>query len=141
VSRDGVMTLSWTLDKVGVLAHTAVDCGLVLEAVASRYRKHEGGIKKVRVAYAGGDVDEAAPRTRRAFAAAIAEFARVAPRRMRASLPTDLPYGTALELVILAEAASVFTEQLEDPAFTLVDAQQLAELRSGLEIPARDYLR
>src|SRR5690606_5566370 len=34
VSRAGAMTLSWTLDKVGPLCHTAEDCGIVLSAIA-----------------------------------------------------------------------------------------------------------
>lgn len=34
VSRAGAMALSWTLDKIGPMAHTAHDCGLVLAALA-----------------------------------------------------------------------------------------------------------
>ncbi|MGE3842050.1 MAG: amidase [Vicinamibacterales bacterium] len=33
VSRDGVMALRWTLDKVGVIARTAADAALVLDAI------------------------------------------------------------------------------------------------------------
>ena len=36
VSRHGAMALCWTLDKLGPLALTADDCGLVLEAIAGR---------------------------------------------------------------------------------------------------------
>jgi len=34
VSKFGVMPLSWSLDKVGPFARTALDCGLILEAIA-----------------------------------------------------------------------------------------------------------
>lgn len=34
VSRAGAMALSWTLDKIGPLARTAEDCGLILHAIA-----------------------------------------------------------------------------------------------------------
>ena len=34
VSRHGAMALSWTMDKLGPLARTARDCGLVLAAIA-----------------------------------------------------------------------------------------------------------
>src|SRR6185369_17016240 len=34
VSRHGAMALCWTLDKLGPLALTAEDCGLVLDAIA-----------------------------------------------------------------------------------------------------------
>lgn len=33
VSRAGAMTLAWTHDKVGPIAHTAFDCALVLDAI------------------------------------------------------------------------------------------------------------
>src|SRR5262247_3290666 len=36
VSRHGALALCWTLDKLGPLALTADDCGLVLEAIAGR---------------------------------------------------------------------------------------------------------
>jgi aspartyl-tRNA(Asn)/glutamyl-tRNA(Gln) amidotransferase subunit A len=36
VSRHGAMALCWTLDKLGPLALTADDCGLVLDAIAGR---------------------------------------------------------------------------------------------------------
>jgi len=34
VSRHGAMALSWTMDKLGPMARTADDCGLVLETIA-----------------------------------------------------------------------------------------------------------
>src|SRR2546428_13523501 len=34
VSRHGAMALSWTMDKLGPMARTAHDCGLVLAAIA-----------------------------------------------------------------------------------------------------------
>src|SRR5437667_6130924 len=34
VSRYGAMALSWTLDKIGPLCHSAEDCGLVLHEIA-----------------------------------------------------------------------------------------------------------
>ena len=33
VSRDGAMTLSWSMDKLGPIARSAVDCGLVYDAI------------------------------------------------------------------------------------------------------------
>src|SRR5581483_2364288 len=42
VSRHGAMALSWTLDKLGPFAHTAEDCGLVLQAIAGGDSKDPG---------------------------------------------------------------------------------------------------
>ena len=39
VSRHGAMALCWTLDKLGPLASTADDCGLVLDAIAGPDRR------------------------------------------------------------------------------------------------------
>ncbi len=34
VSRNGVMSLSWSMDKVGPMCHTAKDCGIVMDAIS-----------------------------------------------------------------------------------------------------------
>jgi len=36
VSRDGAMTLSWSMDKLGPMARSARDCGLVFDAIRGR---------------------------------------------------------------------------------------------------------
>src|SRR5256885_3137060 len=36
ISRHGAMALSWTLDKLGPMCRSALDCGLVLAAIAGR---------------------------------------------------------------------------------------------------------
>ena len=156
VPRTGAMSLSWTLDKVGILARTAEDCGIVLEAIAGpdgadatsagRFRAPSRAIgqqqaKRVRVGLAGDDLDDCAPETRRALGAGLKEFQRIAPRTVRVSVRRDLPYAAALETIILAEAASAFEEHLESPTFELSDLKQKAELYDALEIRARDYLR
>jgi aspartyl-tRNA(Asn)/glutamyl-tRNA(Gln) amidotransferase subunit A len=57
------------------------------------------------------------------------------------SLP-DLPYGPLVSTIIGAEGASVFEELITSGRVTeLADERQIAGLRAGLEIPARDYLR
>src|ERR671939_1288878 len=40
VSRHGAMALSWTLDKLGPMCRSALDCGLVFSAVAGRDPLH-----------------------------------------------------------------------------------------------------
>lgn len=46
VSRHGAMPLSWTLDKLGVLARSAADCGLVLHAIAGADNDDPGSAHK-----------------------------------------------------------------------------------------------
>jgi len=156
VPRTGVMALSWTMDKVGILARSARDIAVVLGAIAGpdgrdesaigRFvpldaRRARAAVKRVRIGFAGVDVEQCDPVMHRRLAAGIAELQRVVPRFTRAEIRSDLPYTTILELVLLAEAATIFAEHLEAPHFDLVDERQRAELRSGLEIRARDYLQ
>jgi Asp-tRNA(Asn)/Glu-tRNA(Gln) amidotransferase A subunit family amidase len=42
VSRYGAMALSWTLDKLGPFAHSAEDCGLILQAIAGKRWQRPG---------------------------------------------------------------------------------------------------
>ncbi len=42
VSRHGAMALSWTLDKLGPFAHTAEDCGLILQTIAGKDSQRPG---------------------------------------------------------------------------------------------------
>ena len=159
VSRHGAMALSWTLDKVGPMARTAADASLVLEAIAGadakdasssgkRYRPLDAraaraAVKRARIAFAEEDVaDHASAAAKRALERGIAEFRRVATRFVRATLPTDLPYGPMVSTVYAAEGATIFAGLIEGPRFEeLVDARQKAGLRASLDIRARDYLQ
>jgi aspartyl-tRNA(Asn)/glutamyl-tRNA(Gln) amidotransferase subunit A len=159
VSRSGAMALSWTLDKIGPMARTAEDAGTVLTAISGKDRsdatasgRHHrpldpeqarAAVEKARVAFAEEDViDHASPAAKAALEAGVEEFKRVAKTFVRATLPTDLPYGPMVGTVYGAEGATIFAELIEGDRFEeLVDARQKAGLRAALEIRARDYLQ
>src|SRR5258705_10766569 len=82
VSRHGAMALSWTLDKLGPMCHSAEDCGLVLAAIAGGDSNDPGSAGKsfyyapefarkmqdIRIGYAPVDFAEwAEPSARPAF--------------------------------------------------------------------------
>ncbi|HEY6959890.1 MAG TPA: amidase [Candidatus Limnocylindria bacterium] len=158
VSRHGAMALSWTLDKIGPMARTADDASLVLEAIAGpdandatssgkRFRPLDArsarsALRRVRIAFAEEDVaDHASPEARRALEKGIAEFRRLFPGFVRATLP-ELPYGPMVGTVYGAEGSTIFAELIEGDRFEeLVDARQKAGLRANLDILARDYLQ
>jgi aspartyl-tRNA(Asn)/glutamyl-tRNA(Gln) amidotransferase subunit A len=144
------------MDKVGILARSARDIAVVLGAIAGPDGRDEtaagrfvpldtrsalAAVKRVRIGFSGEDVEQCEPVMHRRLAAGLAELQRTVPRFTRAEIRSDLPYATILELVLLAEAATIFAEHLEAPKFDLVDERQRAELRSGLDIRARDYLQ
>ncbi len=158
VSRAGAMALSWTLDKIGPLARTAEDCGLVLAAIAGRDaadatlsgRRHHplGGraaaaaVRRVRVGIAEEDLDHASPEAHRALQRGLGELRRITPKVTRAVLPEDLPYAAMVGTVFGAEGAEIFSELIASGRVDeLVDQRQRAALRRGSEIRARDYLR
>ena len=158
VSRAGAMPASWTLDKIGPLAHTADDCAAVLEVIAGRDRADRStisrrfhpldrraaaaAVRSVRIGFAEEDLSGSADTARDALARGVAEMRRIAPRFRRAALPPDLPYGAMVTTVMSAEASEIFDELVEGPGIEeLVDPRQRAGLRAGRTVLARDYLR
>jgi len=157
VSRKGAMALSWTLDKLGPMARTAEDCAAVLEAIAGadaadrttsgkRFkpmvaRPAATAAKRARIAFAEEDIaDHASPEAKRALEKGVAEFKRISPNFIRATLPV-MPYGPMVQTVYGSEGAEIFAELIEGKRFEqLIDARQKAGLRAALETKARDYL-
>ena len=156
VSRNGAMALSWTLDKLGVLAHTAEDCGLVLHVIAGSDAEDPGSagksyyytpdyyqtISEMRVGYAEIDfaewVDEP---LRPAFAQALSAVKAMRPQMLETSLP-DFPYGPVISTVIDAEAASIFEVLIRSGEVdTLADRSQADGLKASVHYSALDYLK
>ena len=158
VSRGGAMALSWTLDKIGPMARTAEDCGLILEAIAGRDaldptlsgRRHRplagraatAAVRRVRLGFAEEDLEHASPEARRALGRGLAELRRIVGSTSRAVLPEGLPYGAMVGTVYGAEGAEIFSDLIDSGRIaSLVDQRQQAGLREASQIKARDYLR
>src|SRR3954470_3704221 len=117
VSRHGAMALSWTLDKLGPFAHTAEDCGLILQVIAGKDGKDPGSagksfyytpqyarpMKDLKIGYAPADFAEwVEPATRPAFDAAIAVLKASGIQFVETKLP-DFPYSAALSTILNGE--------------------------------------
>lgn len=127
VSRHGAMALSWTLDKLGPMARSADDCGMVLRAIeghdardewsaadelrAERSQPHD--VRGLRVGYVPFDMKGGEPEVQAAYERALKDLARagVMPRPVR--LP-DLPFEAVAAVIIAAEAAAAFDELFRD---------------------------
>ena len=156
VSRPGAMALSWTLDKIGPLAHTADDCGHILQVIAGGDSKDPGSantsfyyapqyahpLKEVKVGYASVDfADRAEESARAAFQAALASLRETGVTLVETKLP-PFPYGPILSTILAAEQASNFEQLiLSGKVDQLTDAAQIAGLKASLELPAREYLK
>jgi aspartyl-tRNA(Asn)/glutamyl-tRNA(Gln) amidotransferase subunit A len=153
VSRHGAMTLSWTLDKIGPLALTADDCGLILEAIAGpdpddastiqapfRYdgaaehgRRFRLGL--VHQALAGCDDS-----VRSAFERAIEDLRELADVEP-VDLP-DLPLEGIARIILGGEAASAFEDLAERGLLAQLTAPEDRYTTYARDaILARDYLR
>lgn len=156
VSRAGAMALSWTLDKVGPLARTAEDCGIILETIAGGDSADPMSAGKsfyyapqfarpfgeYTVGYAKVDWEEwAEPETREAFAKALEVVRGLGVKLKEVELP-DFPYGALVSTIISGEAASIFEELIASGRVDeIADEKQAAGLKAALDLPARDYLK
>jgi aspartyl-tRNA(Asn)/glutamyl-tRNA(Gln) amidotransferase subunit A len=156
VSRYGAMALSWTLDKLGPFAHTAEDCGLILETIAGKDGKDPGSagkgfyytpqyarpMKDLRIGFAPVDYAEwAEPSARPAFEAALGVLKASGAQLVETRFP-QFPYGAALSTILAAEQASIFEPLIASGKVNeLADPAQIAGLKASLEVPAKDYLK
>ena len=156
VSRYGAMALAWTLDKLGPFARSAEDCGLALQVMAGKDARDPGSagksfyytpqyarqLKDLRVGYAQVDFAEwAEPAARPAFQAALDALRQAGVQLKEVRLP-DFPYGSVISTVIAAEGASVFEPLVSSGRVNqLADQKQIAGLKAGQEILAKDYLK
>jgi aspartyl-tRNA(Asn)/glutamyl-tRNA(Gln) amidotransferase subunit A len=156
VSRHGAMSLSWTLDKLGPFAHTAEDCGIILQVIAGKDSEDPGSagksfyytpqygrpVKDLRIGYAPVDfTDRADSAARPAFQAALEAFKQNGATMVEVKLP-QFPYGPALSTILAAEQGSIFEPLIASGKVEqLADAMQIAGLKASLEVPAKDYLK
>ncbi len=153
VSRHGAMALCWTLDKLGPMARTADDCGLVLAALAGpdpadpstlptpyRYDPNAERHTGFRLGVLRAGLDRMQPAVQANFERSLSELSAGASLE-DVALP-DLPYVDATLLILRAEAAAAMEE--------LIEQGKLAELTApedrlggypGLLVSAVDYLR
>jgi Asp-tRNA(Asn)/Glu-tRNA(Gln) amidotransferase A subunit family amidase len=155
VSRAGAMALSWTMDKLGPLCRSAVDCGLVLEAIAGPDGKDPTvterpfgwtpgrGVGGLRIAYLKAAFD--AEHATKAFDARALEVLKgIGVGLLPFELPADLPTG-GLRVILSAEAAAAFDEVTRSGR----DDQMVQQTRGGWPnsfrtsrfIPAVEYIQ
>jgi aspartyl-tRNA(Asn)/glutamyl-tRNA(Gln) amidotransferase subunit A len=107
VPTDGVVPVSWALDTVGPIAHTAEDCALLLSAVAARPVELADGVSGVRI----GVVEELFARAEPAVAArtraAVDELASLGATVEPVEIPLFEETGTINQLLMLTEAAEI----------------------------------
>ena len=153
VSRHGAMALSWTMDKLGPLARTAEDCGLVLAAVAGRTGPIHPALpdrfeyplrerrRRYRLGVLRGSSDKTQPEVRRNFEDALAVLRQFCDVQDDLELPA-YPYEAMASIVIDAECGSAFEPLFQSGRITELTApEDRVGGYSGQVLLAKDYLR
>ena len=159
VSRDGVMALSWTMDKVGPIARSVEDCALVFEVIAGPDgrdatlvdRPFDWGSRpdprKLRLGYVPALFDEAPEKggeeTRALERAALDALRKSGVALSAVTLP-KLPVE-ALAIILTAEAGAAFDDftrsgRVREMVRQGADAWPNL-FRAARFIPAVEYLR
>jgi Asp-tRNA(Asn)/Glu-tRNA(Gln) amidotransferase A subunit family amidase len=166
VSRYGVMTLRWTLDKVGPLARTVEDCALALDAIYGPDGHDEtvadtpfawtpaAKLEGLRIGYVRTEFESAPPnasadeRARWPERRAVLEAAREAMRAAGAILePIELPELPAQSLyaILNAEAGAMFDDLVRSGRVRDLTGKgpnhRANQLRAARYIPAVEYIR
>lgn len=153
VSRRGAMALSWTMDKLGPMAHTAEDCGVILNAIAGHDPSEATSLSRpfqfparinptppFRFAVVKDVKGGLQPEVAKNYETSLKLLAEIGSIK-EIELP-DFPYNEVAGLVVSCEMASAFEELLDSNAIWEMTAE---EDRWGIfapqVIPAVDYLR
>jgi Asp-tRNA(Asn)/Glu-tRNA(Gln) amidotransferase A subunit family amidase len=170
ISRYGVMTLRWTLDKVGPLARTVEDCALVLRALHGPDGRDEtvagvpfdwpsngessGSLSGVRLGYVAAEFehppenssvdDRARWPARRAVLESALDVFRSAGAAMEPIALPDLP-APSLYSILNAEAGAMFDDLVRSGRVRELAGKaanhRANQLRAARYIPAVEYIR
>ncbi len=150
------MALSWTCDKIGVLARSAEDCGIVLQHIAGGDDEDPGSAKKsfyytpkyyrqfsdLKIGYNPVDFEQWPDESMRPVYAKALDTVRTFGAEMVKTKTPDFPYGLIIGTIIDSEAASVFETFIRSGQVDqLADQSQINGLKASLNYAALDYLK
>ena len=146
------MALSWTLDKIGPLALTADDCGLVLDAIAGpdandtaasdrafEYDSLSKPGRKFRLAVLENATEGVDDDVRGAFQHALEVLADVAT--VETVVLPDLPYIPVPITILFAESASAQDEFIEGGRASELTSPEDRYPYARSAVLAKDYLK
>ncbi|MGH9476765.1 MAG: amidase [Terriglobales bacterium] len=155
VSRHGVMTIAWSMDKIGPMARSAEDCGLILTAIAGHdardwdslpprqavFRAASAEPKPLRIGRLTNVFPNAPPALHQAVDKALDVLRAQGATIEDAEIPQG-PFEEASELVILIEAASAFSGLIASGRCQLLE-DPLGQINgyASSEFKATDYIQ
>ena len=157
ISRHGVMSLSWSMDKVGPICRSAEDCEIVLAAVYGKdpldpttndvpFMPANSGIEGLKIAKLDSDIqlDKATRRGKNVIEAVEMLESKLNAKFDTLSLPRNYPYRS-FDIILRAEAGAFFDELVRSGQVDLMVEQDQGSransLRQARFIPAVEYLQ
>jgi len=138
VSTQGAMTLSWSMDKIGPICRSALDCGIVLRAIGDLDPVQH----KLKIGYLKSAFESDYP-NKANDEAALAVIRKLGYEPEPVELPNGIPVS-AIRIMLSAEGAAAFDqltrENIDDQ---LTDQRKGAwpnTFRAARFIPAVDYI-
>ncbi len=153
VSRYGCMALAWSLDKLGPMARSAEDCGLVLDAIAGhdprdprsseavfRFRRDPGAMTGRKVGLVRHEFDLVPEENRAVFDRALEVLEQAGVAFEDVELP-DFPYGEVYNVTRNPEAGAFYKHLFNDKRIEgQFDRARRADFLAGSMLPASDYV-
>jgi aspartyl-tRNA(Asn)/glutamyl-tRNA(Gln) amidotransferase subunit A len=157
VGRSGAMALSYTMDKIGPMARSADDCGLILSALAAHDPQDGGSLSESQAAFhyvaagSGGAPlrigwvtnawKDVQPDVEAATRAARATLEKAGAHVVNVEVPEG-PWEVAAGVTISVEGASAFDTLIESGRVSeLVDPGSRVGGYINATIPGNDYVR
>ncbi|PRX56843.1 amidase family protein [Flagellimonas meridianipacifica] len=156
VSRHGVMSLSWSMDKVGPMCRNAEDCAIVFSIIQGKDEKDKTttsipfsfnpkmDVKTLKVAYLKDDIEKDTTKGKANLLKALTTFKKMGIEPMPVHLPTDVPYD-GFDIILRSESGAFFDELVRSGEVDIMVEQhkrsRANSLRQSRFIPAVEYLQ
>jgi len=152
VSRFGAMALSWSMDKIGPICRSALDCAIVLNSirgtddldnsVTEAAFNYSSDIKKLKIGYLKNLFDGSYP-TKENDAKALETLKSIGVNLQPVDLSSKIPVE-AVRIMLTAEGAAAFDELTRSNRDSLLTDQRKwawpNTFRAARFIPAVDYI-
>jgi Asp-tRNA(Asn)/Glu-tRNA(Gln) amidotransferase A subunit family amidase len=155
VSRHGVMSLSWSMDKIGPITRSAEDAEIVFEAIYGKdikdpstndvpFNRSAKTPSQLKVAYLKAEIDKDTTAVGRNIQATLEVIQKLGVKLDSIAFPADYPYDV-FDIILRAEAGAFFDELVRSGEVdTMVEQQKSSRansLRQSRFIPAVEYLQ
>ena len=157
ISRHGVMSLSWSMDKVGPICRSAEDCEIVLAAIYGKdpldpttnnvpFTPANGKVANLKIAKLESDIlsDSKTQRGKNVIAAVALLEKELNSSFDTLSLPKNYPFRV-FDIILRAEAGAFFEELVRsgavDDMVEQTSGSRANSLRQARFIPAVEYLQ